>query len=82
MQLHRMVAEPSSPDNMVWSTSRNDRPEPRPVTKDAQVGELVDDDRVEGLGRGKDQPPREGQTTLPRGTPPARSLVPHGDGRW
>ena len=35
----------------------------------------MDDDRLERLGRGEDQPPREGQPALPRGAPPARPLV-------
>jgi hypothetical protein len=34
------------------------------MTEHPQVGELVDDDRLERLGRGEDQPPREGQPAV------------------
>ena len=52
------------------------------MAEDAEVGELVDDDRLERLGRGKHEAPREVQPTLARGTPPSAALVAdrHRDG--
>jgi hypothetical protein len=34
------------------------------VTEDAQVRELVDDDRLERFRRGEDQSPRKGDATM------------------
>ena len=75
MQLRRVVVQPATPDLVIRPARGDDCPEPRAVTEDAQVCELVDDDRLERLGRREDEPPRERQSVLPRGTPPARPLV-------
>ena len=63
---HRLVVGPARGDDV---------PEPRPVTEHPQVRELVDDDRLEGLGRRQDEPPREGQSTGARGAAPSRPLI-------
>ena len=65
----------SAARRVVGSPRRDDGPEARAVTEHPQVGQLVDHDRLERLGRGEDQPPREGQAALARGAPPARPLV-------
>ena len=75
VQLRGMVMQPAAPDLVIRPARCHHSPEPRAVTEDAQVCELVDDDRLERLGRREDEPPRERQPALPRGTPPARPLV-------
>jgi hypothetical protein len=49
------------------------------VPEHAQVRELVDDDRVERLGRRQHQPPREREAAGARGASPAGALVPDRD---
>ncbi len=66
---------------MIRPLGRDHVPEARPVPEYSQVGELVDHDRLERLGRREDQPPREGQRALPRGTPPSGSGIAEGDPR-
>ena len=79
VQLGGVVAQPAAPDLVVGSARGDHRPEPRAVAEHPQVRELVDDDRLERLGRGEDEPPREGEPALPRGAPPARALVADAD---
>ena len=43
------------------------------------MGELVDNDGLQGLGWREDEPPREGQPAGARGAPPARPRVSHRD---
>src|SRR6478609_6404184 len=70
-----MVAQPPAPRLVIGPARGDDLPELRAVAEHAQVGQLVDDDRLERLRRGEDQSPREGQTALPGGAAPARALV-------
>ena len=49
------------------------------MAEDSEMGELVDDDRLEGLGRGEDEPPAEHEPALARRAPPAAVRVPQGD---
>src|ERR1700690_3845184 len=52
------------------------------MTKDAQVAELVDDGRLERLGRGQDEPPAEGYPARSGGAPPAAAgIADDDDGR-
>ncbi len=74
-----MVAEPPPPNGVIRPALGDHRPEPWPVTEHPQVGELVDDDRLEGFGRGQDEPPGEGQPAFSRGAPPARPLIADAD---
>src|SRR3954464_14374874 len=48
------------------------------MSEDAQVRELVDDDRLERLRRSEDKTPREGEPAGARGAAPAGLLVAHG----
>ena len=50
------------------------------MAEHAKVRELVDDDRLERLRRGEDQPPGEREPALTRGAAPARPLVADADG--
>ena len=75
MQLERVVAQPVAPPDVVGTPFGHQRPEPRTVTEDPQVGQLVDDDGLEGLGRGQDEPPREREAAAARRAPPARARV-------
>src|SRR4029079_135577 len=45
------------------------------MTEDPEVRQLVDDDRLEGLRRGEDEPPAEHQAALPRRAAPAASRI-------
>jgi hypothetical protein len=60
---------------MVRAATGNDGPEARPVTEDAEMGELMDDDRFERFRWRQDEPPGEAQPTLTRCTSPAAALV-------
>src|SRR5688572_15226466 len=64
VQLRRVVVQPATPDLVIGTPRRDDRPESRAVAEDAQVSELVDDDRLECLGRGEDETPREGKPAV------------------
>ena len=75
MQLHRVVAQPVTPSDVVGASRRDDGPEARAVAEHPQVRELVDHDRLEGLRRGEDQPPREGQPAGAGRAPPPRPRV-------
>lgn len=79
VELGRMVAQPAPPRRVVWPAGRDDSPETWTVPEHPQVGQLVDDDRLERFGWGEDEAPRKGETTLARGTPPARALIPDAD---
>src|SRR5436190_7471504 len=81
MQLHRMLAQPLPPGQVVGSAGGDQAPEPRTVPEVAQVGQLVDDDRIERFGRGEDEAPGERQPALARGAPPARLGVANRDRR-
>src|SRR5258708_32773266 len=70
-----MDPQPASPDEMVRAATCDDRPESRAVTKDPEMGELVDDDRFERLRWRQDQAPREAQPALSRRAAPAAALV-------
>src|SRR3954464_12190051 len=48
------------------------------MSEDAQVRELVDDDRLERLRRSEDKTPREGEPAGARGAAPAGLLIAHG----
>src|SRR3954447_17468099 len=48
------------------------------MSEDAQVRELVDDDRLERVRRSEDKTPREGEPARARGAAPAGLLVAHG----
>ena len=63
----RRFAQPASPGEVVRDAGGDHRPELRPVAEDAQVGQLVDDDGLEGLRQGEDEAPRERQPTRVRG---------------
>ena len=67
--------------HVVGTPFRHQRPEARTVTEDPQVGQLVDDDGLEGLGRGQDESPRERQAAAARRAPPARAWVADRDDR-
>src|SRR5690348_883145 len=57
---------------MVRPARGDEGPEPRAVAEDAEMGELVDDDRLERFGRGEDEPPAEHQPAVARrASPPA-----------
>lgn len=75
MELEGVVTQPPPPDGVVRLAGGDEGPEGGPVTEDAQVGKLVDDDGLEGRRRGEDEAPREGEAALPGGTPPARPRV-------
>src|SRR5260221_1714797 len=79
VQLGGVLAQPASPQGVVGAARRDERPEARPVTEDAQMRELVDDHGFETLRRSEDEPPREGEPALPGGTPPARPLIANAD---
>src|SRR5438445_13830507 len=79
MELHRVAPEPRPPDEMVGPARCDDAPEARTMAEDSEMGELVDDDRLEGLGRGEDEPPAEHEPALARRAPPAAVRVPQGD---
>jgi hypothetical protein len=70
-----MVVQPASPRGVIRASLGDERPEPRAVTEDPEVGELVDDDRLEGLGRRQDEAPRERQAAGTRCAAPAGSWV-------
>ena len=70
-----MDPQPAAPDEMVREATGNDAPEARPMTEDAEVGELVDDDRFERFRWRQDEPPREAQPTFTRCATPAAALV-------
>jgi len=70
-----MDPQPAAPDEMVRSAAGNDGPEARPMTEDAEMGELVDDDRFERLRWRQDEPPRKAQPALTRCASPAAALV-------
>ena len=78
MELDRMVVEPATPDTVIRPARRDEGPELRAVPEYPQVGQLVNHDGVERLGRRQEQPPRERQATAPRSTAPARSRVAQG----
>src|SRR5262245_27571899 len=80
VELVRVVAEPAPPREMVGPAARYERPERRAVAEYAKVGELVDHDGLQCLGRREHEPPREAQPTLPRGTAPAAALIANADG--
>src|SRR3954454_14105926 len=75
MQLEGMRPEPATPDEMVGPSGRDDRPERRAVTEHPEMGELVNDNRVERVRRREDEPPAEHQPTLTRRAAPARSRI-------
>jgi hypothetical protein len=81
VQLHRVVPEPVPPRDVVGSAGRDDRPEAGAVAEHPQVRELVDHDRLERLGRGQHQAPREGQPPGPGRAPPPRPRVAQRDRR-
>ena len=76
-----VVVQPAPPRPVVRPPDRDERPEARAVAEHPQVGELVDDDRLEGLRRREDEPPRERQPALPRRAPPARAGIAQRDRR-
>lgn len=74
-----MIAKPPPPRGVVRTAGGDDGPEPRAVPEHPEMGELVDYHGLEGFGRGEDEPPREGEATLLRGTPPTAALVADAD---
>jgi hypothetical protein len=74
-----MAAQPAAPDEMVRAARRDQGPEPRSVPEHAEMGELVDHDRLERLRRREDEPPAEHQAALPGGAAPAASRIANGD---
>src|SRR6266446_7232194 len=70
-----MDPQPAPPDEMVRAATGDDGPEARPMAEDAEMGELVDNDRFERLRWRQDEPPREAQPTLTRCASPATALV-------
>ena len=79
MQLEGVRPEPPAPDEVIRPSRGNGRPERWPVAEDAEVGELVDDDRFEGFRWSEDQAPGKAEPMLPRCTSPARSLIANSD---
>ena len=61
MQLERVLAQPATPLGVIRAARRDQRPERAPVSEHAEMGELVDDDGIEGLRWRKHQAPRERQ---------------------
>ena len=61
MQLERVLAQPAAPLGVIRSAGRDERPERAPVSEHAKMGELVDNDGIEGLRWRKHQSPGEGQ---------------------
>ncbi len=72
--------EPTAPDAVVGAARRNERPEPRSVAEDAQVGKLVDHYGIERFGWRQDETPRERQSPGPGSAPPAGPRVAEGHG--
>ena len=79
VELRRVIVEPATPDLMIGAARRDHGPEPRAVPEDAEMGQLVADDGLEGLGGRQDEAPRERQPARSRGTPPAGPRVAQGD---
>jgi len=52
------------------------------MTKDLEMGQLVDHDGFQRPGRRQDEPPREHQPALPRGASPAAAWVSDVDAAW
>ena len=71
----RVPPQPGAVGEVGRAARGDQRPEPRAVAEDAQVGELVDHDRLERRRRRQDEPPREHQPALARGAPPAAPWV-------
>jgi len=76
--------QPRSIRQMRRPPGRHELPELRPVAEDAEMGELVDDDGLEGVRWGEDEAPREHQAPVLRGAPPpcprvAKSELADGD---
>ena len=78
-----MVVQPASPRGVIRASLGDERPEAWAVTEDPEVGELVDDDRLERLGWREDEAPRERQGARARCAAPAGSWVAqrHSSGR-
>ena len=57
MELGRVVVQPATPDVVVRSPRRDERPEARTMTEHTKVSQFVADDGLERLRRGKDQAP-------------------------
>jgi hypothetical protein len=57
MQLDGVLAQPAPPAAVVRSPGGDDIPEARPVTEDAEMRQLVDDDRFQRFRRREDQAP-------------------------
>ena len=54
-----MGPQPAPPGPVFRDPGRDEGPELGAVAEDPQVGELVDDDRLERARRGKHEPPGE-----------------------
>ena len=75
VELRRVRPEPAAPRGMVRDAGLEQRPERPRVPEDAQVAQLVGDDRLERRRRGEDEAPRERQRPAPRAAAPARGRV-------
>jgi hypothetical protein len=79
MELVGVIAKPSPPGDVIRSSAGDERPEARTVAEHPEMSELVDDDRLEGLGWRKHEAPAERQPAGLRRAAPAAPGIADGD---
>src|SRR6476661_9856259 len=70
-----MVFQPALMRSIVGTVCGDDRPETRAVIQFAPVGQFMDDDVIEDVGRSQDESPAEVEPTERGATAPPRATV-------